>query len=1098
MTLTMKRRLPVLLSMFFAGSIIGWAQSTSAIQGAVTDASGSAVAGAKVTVTETATALIREVNTGPDGLYSVQSLRPTTYKVSVTATGFRTFTQDNVTLQSDQQAIVNFRLEVGAVSESVEINATAARVDTSTGTISQVIDTARILELPLNGRNTATLAYTVAGTVAAPTTGADQGAGKTFPEAVTISANGSRQNETSFLFDGGNNMDSFSYVNAPFPFPDAVQEFSVQTSNYSAEYGMSAGGVVNITTKSGTNVLHGDAFEFVRNRIINARNYFAASVDPLKRNQYGFTIGGPVILPRYKGRDKTFFFFGYQGTQTRAVTGGLSSFVPTTANLQGDFSNVLTVNPNNPLGKAITIKDAVTGQPFPGNMIPASRLDPASLGLAKFLPSVGGSGHILYAKPVHQSLNEEIVRLDHSFSENDRLMGHYYSNKYYQASTLTPGLTIDYGDGVNFLVQNALIGETHIFRPSLVNDFRIGYHRETNERFVPPGAPNVNDFGVKIAEPTAYKAIESVSVSGFFSIGDGTDARYPRATWTLSDTLRWIRGRNSVAVGFRGDLLRLDELNLFNEFGAYTFNSNITGYALSDFLLGRLNTLVQGSGENRNLRNQWIGVFVQDDFRANRRLSFNFGLRWDPYFPWHDLYGRIEQFNPAGYAAGIVSKAFPNAPPGLYFPGDPGVPANAVNPVYKNFAPRFGFAYDLFGDSKTVLRGGGGIFYDSSQSAFFNSRMVDATPWSPTISLTNPVGPFSNPLQGITPLQVPPPFPPPANTVFTRPVLAITEDPSGNFRTPTVYNWNLTVERQLGADWLARVAYVGSRANHIYVAEELNPAVYTPGSTLGTDARRLFQGFTNISLANQSGNSRFNALELTLDKAFAHGLTLRANYTWSKSLDDLPVNWGAQGPMAAQSWVYPWYSSNADRLDRGPSQFDHRQRFVTTFVWQLPSLAHANTLLRYALGGWQASGLFQYQTGPPLTIVAGKDQSNTGINQDRAVLVGSPYGSNACTTAVTCVSYLNPSSFVLPAVGSFGNVGKGLLVGPGLVNLDAGVVKIVPVRERVQVQFRIEFFNIFNHANFNNPNSSVSGAGLGQVLSAADPRIGQIAIKAIF
>jgi hypothetical protein len=303
----------------------------------------------------------------------------------------------------------------------------------------------------------------------------------------------------------------------------------------------------------------------------------------------------------------------------------------------------------------------------------------------------------------------------------------------------------------------------------------------------------------------------------------------------------------------------------------------------------------------------------------------------------------------------------------------------------------------------------------------------------------------------------------------------------------------VTIERQL-KDWLARMAYVGSRANHIYIAEELNPAVYIPGSKLGTDARRLFQGFSNISLANQSGNSRFDALELTLDKTFSHGLTVRLNYTWSKSLDDLPLSWGAQGPMAAQSWVYPWYFPNADLLDGGPSQFDHRQRFVGTYVWQLPSLAHANSFLRHTLGEWQITGLFTMQSGAPLT-----DQSQTNINQDRAVITGSPYGSNAClTSTTTCVSFLNPSSFVLPAIGTFGNVGKGLLVGPGLVNLDAGIVKIVPVRERMQLQLRVEFFNIFNHPNFANPNNAVSGAGLGQILSAADPRIGQLAIKVVF
>jgi hypothetical protein len=252
-----------------------------------------------------------------------------------------------------------------------------------------------------------------------------------------------------------------------------------------------------------------------------------------------------------------------------------------------------------------------------------------------------------------------------------------------------------------------------------------------------------------------------------------------------------------------------------------------------------------------------------------------------------------------------------------------------------------------------------------------------------------------------------------------------------------------------------------------------------------------------VSLASQSGLARFNALQLSLEKAFSRGLTLRANYTWSKSTDNLPLSWGAQGPMAAQSWVYPWYFPNADLLDRGPSQFDRRQRFVGTYVWQLPFLAHARPLLRYTLGGWQMTGLLTLQSGGPLTILAGTDRSQTGLSGDRAVITGAPYGK-ACNSATTCVNDLNISSFALPAVGGFGNVGKGLLVGPNLIDLDAGFVKTIPVRERVQVQLRVEFFNIFNRANFNNPNSSLSGAGFGAILSAGDPRIGQLALKVLF
>ncbi len=1086
--------------------LLGWspaarAQLSGQFVGAVTDPSGSAVPEAKITVIELATGFSRSVTAGAEGFYSVPSLRPAVYKITVEAPGFRTSAQEGITLEADQSATVNFKLILGAVTETVSITASAVQVDTSTGTIKQVIDSARIVELPLNGRNAATLTLTVAGALQAPLSGADQGQGKTFPGAVAYSVNGSRQNEMSYMLDGANNMDSYSNINAPFPFPDALQEFSVQTSNYSAEYGQNAGGVVNVITKSGTNQFHGDAFEFVRNAVFNARNFFAAQRDQLKRNQFGGTLGGPVILPGYNGRNRTFFFVGYQGTRIRNLQGGLSAFLPTAANLQGDFSNVLTANPNNPIGKATTILDPVTGQPFSGNRIPLSRFDPASFGVTKYLPAGAGNGSVFYTQPIQQSFNETIVRADHSFSEKDRLTGRYYANKFYTPSAWDPHFAVVYVDGVDFFVQNGLLQETHIFSPTVLNDVRLNFHREHNRRFVPPGVPNVNDFGVNIWQPSGYKAIESVAVTGFFSIGSNTGSRWPRSTWSLSDDVRWTRGRHGLSFGFRGDLGRMDEEdNLFNEFGTYGFTSDATNYALASFFLGKLRTYRQGAGEAKNVRNQSIGFYVQDDFRASRRLTFNMGLRWEPYFPWRDVYGRVEQFRQQDYYAGKTSQQFTNAPPGLFFSGDAGVPESGVKPTYKNFAPRLGFAYDLFGDGKTSLRGGSGIFWDTRQSSFFNARFADVTPYSPQLTLTDPPGPFSNPLIGIQ-SPFPAAFPPAKDTFFQAPTLVITLDPRGAYNTPSIYNWNLALERQLAKDWLARIAYVGSRSNHLERSEELNPSVYIPGSKLSTDQRRVFQGYQFISLASQSGVSRYNSMQLTVERRFARGFTARANYTWSKSTDTMPVNWGAQGPMDSQSFVYPWYFPNADQMDRGLSDFDAKHRFVGSFVWQLPRMAHANPILRHVAGGWEATGLIALQSGPPLTISAGKDQSQTSL-RDRAVLNGAPngapYGPGACGSAAPCVDYLNVSSFGLPATGAFGNVGKGLLRGPNLMNVDAGFSKNIPLRERVQLQLRGEFFNFFNRANFNNPNSSASGGGFGSIRGAGDPRIGQLVIKLLF
>jgi hypothetical protein len=402
----------------------------------------------------------------------------------------------------------------------------------------------------------------------------------------------------------------------------------------------------------------------------------------------------------------------------------------------------------------------------------------------------------------------------------------------------------------------------------------------------------------------------------------------------------------------------------------------------------------------------------------------------------------------------------------------------------------------LSGAGKTSLRGGTGLFWDTRQSGFFNSRFADCTPFSPQLTITDPVGPFSNPLVGVK-NPFPPVFPPPKDITFPAPVLVITLDPRGVYNVPSMFNWNLAVEHQLTKDWLTRIAYVGSRSNHLERSIELNPSVYIPGSKLAADQRRVFQGYQYISLASQSGTSRFNALQLSLERRFTRGLTARVNYTWSRSTDNMPVDWGAQGPMDGQSFVYPWYFPNADQMDRGRSDFDRKHRFVGSFVWQLPRLSGANAALRYIVGGWQVTGLITLQSGPPLTITAGKDQSQTAL-RDRAVINGTPYGNGACGSAAPCVDYLAPGSFALPAIGGFGSVGKALLNGPNLINVDAGLVKSIPVRERLQFQLRAEFFNFFNRVNFNNPTSSVSSGGFDSIRGTGDPRIGQLALKLTF
>ncbi len=1083
-------------------SAVAFGQGFGTIVGTVTDTSGAVAPAAKIKVTDEATGTIRETTTNEQGYYVVPALRPATYTLSIEATGFAPAVRKGVLLQADESITVNQTVSLQQSNQTVEVTGEASQVNTSTSTISDVVDQRRVVDLPLNGRNAASLLLVVAGAIPAPASDVDQGNTKTFPTTVTVSTNGSRQNQVSFRLDGANNNDLYTNANQPFPFPDALQEFSVQTANYSAKYGGNAGGVVNVVTRSGANELHGSLLEFVRNAEFNARNFFAAKRDQLKRNQYGGTISGPIMIPHlYDGRNRDFFFFGYQGTRIRNIGGTSSAFVPTVANENGDFSNVLTANPSNPFGKATLVVDPLTGNPFPGNIIPKNRLDPAALAFLKYIPvAASGNGQLFYSVPLAQNFDEYVTRVDHSFSERDRLTARYFWDQFKNTGFLDK---TNYLSNSNFSIiqsQNAMLGETHVFTPTALNELRLSFSRETSNRGPAPGSISLASLGVNLYQPPV-NTLEGIGVSGFFSPGQTDPASFIRNQYNLSDDFNLVRGRHSFSFGATGIHAQVLLRNQFRTSGSFSFTSDVTNDALASFMLGYVRTFTQGFGEFKdNLINTWSG-YAQDDYHVSRRLTLNLGLRYDPMFPWQERKNRVEQFSVSNYNANVHSQVYTNAPAGLLFPGDPGVPKWGANGSYNNFSPRVGFAYDLTGDGKTSLRGGGGIFYDAIQDGIFNNRFVDVTPFSPQFSLTQPQGSFSNPLLGLV-NPYPSPFPPPKNSPFPGPVLVITYDPANGQKelTPVVYQWNMMVERQLTSDWVARVAYVGSQSRHLLESLELNPAVYIPGSKLTTDARRAFQPYGSISQASQDINSGYNSLQTTVQKRYSYGLTVLANYTWSKSIDTLPYGQGVTGVSAGSNSPVPWNFPGRHQFDRGPSEFDHTQRFVMSYVYDLPKLAGTNRLVRTALGAWQLSGIFTYQTGGPLTILAGKDQSQTGIGSDRAVYLGGPeYGAGACGSSGPCVNYLIPGAFGLPPTGSVGNVGKGALRGPDLLNWDTGLYKEFPiVRERVRLQFRAEFFNTINRVNFNNPNVTQSAGGFGSITSAQDPRIGQLALKLQF
>ncbi|MGH9326357.1 MAG: carboxypeptidase regulatory-like domain-containing protein [Terriglobia bacterium] len=1107
------KKIFVMVTVFlFAAAILADAQAVGTIAGTVTDTSGAVVPSAKVVVTAEGTGVSTTAISNARGYYVLPSLRPTTYNLSVQKNGFRTYLQKGVILLANQSATVDVTLQVGQTTQQVTVTGAPPLVDTTTPTVAQVIGAHRMVDLPLNGRNAAQLTLLVPGIEAIsssnPSEVDDQGITKTFPEVQLIAVNGTDEGSTSYFLDGANNVDEYTDVNDPFPFPDALQEFSVQTSNYSAKFGNNAGGVVNIVTKSGTNQVHGDAFEFVRNAVFNGRNFFAADRDQLKRNQFGGTIGGPVVIPGvYNGHDKTFFFFGYQGTRVTNVTGGSSAFVPTSANINGDFSALLdATNPDNPLGKAITVVNPATGQPYPGNIIPTTSFDPASVNFLKYLPRASGNGQVFFTEPgIVQNYNEFIGRVDHQISSKDRLTGRFFYDRFSNAPFFEPSNILTYKDGSTIIALNSMIHETHIFRPNLVNDLHLTYLRTASSRGPAPGEPSVADLGVKnIYQPPGISMIESLNVKGFFDPSADAPALFARNSYNVADDVSYILGRNTIGFGGSFDRSQVTDDNHYREPGEFEFTGDVTNYAVASFLLGYLRQFQQGAGEFNDTRNNFLGLYVEDNIHATRRLTLDAGVRWEPAWPWEEIRGRRMLFEPNNYYAGIKSNQFLNAPPGLLYPGDPGMPPQGIHGSLNNWEPRLGFADDVFGNGRTSLRGGVGMFYDTRAISENTNLFVDSDPWSPQLSVVTPQGPFSNPLLGLV-NPFPAVFPPPKDALFPAPVSVITYDPSRYLKVPLVYQWNLQIEHQFAHELMLRAAYVGSHGFHLHENVDLNPAVYIPGSTLGTDQRRVYQGYSDIMMDGQDAWSSYNSLQLTAQKRLASGgflsnMSVLANYTYSKSLDDVPYEGsGALFGCPGYASTVPWGAPGRHQMDTGPSYFDRTQNFIVSYVWNLPSLEQSSRAIRSVFGGWQFTGILTLQTGDPLTIVAGEDLSMTGLEQDRAVQVGPAFGPGACGTSAPCVNDLNPNAFVLPATGTYGDTGKGSLYGPGYSDWDMGLFKDIALKsERYHLQLRGEFFNTFNWANFQDPINAVSSGGFGSITSANDPRIIQLAAKFIF
>jgi hypothetical protein len=1117
-----------LLTLFSPSRLCAQGGGNGAIIGTVTDPTGAFVPSATVTVTQQSTGIKRSATTNNDGAVDIPSLPPDTYSVIVEASGFKTSLQE-FTLLADQKRSLDIKLELGATSQQVTVEASSVMVNSVSPVLSQVLEQERVVSLPLNGRNAADLTLLVPGTVIANGHGVQQGNTKQVPGAESIAVNGARADQIGYNLDGASNEDLMSNTNNPFPFPDALQEFSVQTNSFDTQYGANVGAVVNVVTKSGTNSWHGGGFEFVRNRVFNANNYFSATRDPLKRNQFGGVIGGPIK------QGHSFIFFGYQATRIRTVANGMTAILPTAANMTGDFSNYATVNPGNPKGKIVQIVNPATGAPFVGDK--GLPVDPVAVAFTKYLPiaAAGADGRITFGLPDVENVNEYVTRFDQVVRGKDKLFARFYLDRYKHAPPYDGKSLLTDGTGSTVQTQNYALGYTWIMRPTVVNNTVLSYERAASSRGQGTNVPQMNTLGATIFQlPQDQGGLRSFNVANYFNPGGGafTNGRFIRNTVGIRDQVVWSKGKHTISFG--GDFEH-DQSNVRNtdfENGNWQFTDDTSGLSLANFVIGHMRSFTQTSGNFSDSRENVIGVFAEDNWAVRPRLTLTLGLRWEPQGVMKEIYGRTEQFRPDAYAAGVKSTVIPSSPAGLFFVGDSyngiNFPPTGERGDYNNLAPRAGFAYDVFGTGKTVVRGGGGVFYSSRLPGLFLNDASISQPFSLRVDLVEPNGPNSlipldNPVQSVPGFAAG--FPQrfilskvPKTVSYTPPVAVFGLIPGQKWITPTTYDWNFTIEHQLRSDLALHISYVGLRNVHLREDIDLNPE----GIAIGTQASRPYQPFSDILEDQNEGASNYNALQISLEKRPRHGsvgvlknITLLANYTYSKAMDiALANNGGTTDIGSSKGSGVPFGNPLQHQFDTGPSDFDKTHNFVGSFVVDLPRLSDSSALVRWTLGGWQWNGIFTASTGDPLNLLAGTDRSKTNLGSDRVDFVGpqSQYGGvpaqatrTACTGSGTCVPWLNISVFANPGVGTFGNVGKDAFRGPSHFDLDTGLFKNffpLPSRETISAQLRGEFFNVFNHPQFADPTATLSSSNFGQIRGtlggSADYRIIQLSLKLNF
>jgi hypothetical protein len=1120
------------------------------IRGTVTDPSGAAVAGAKVTATNTATGISKDATTGNDGTYDFLQLAvPAPYTVSVEQTGFRKFEASRILLNVNQVYVLDVKLEVGAVTESVTVEAAPAQVETTSIELGTVINDTTIVNMPLNGRNWSDLMQLEPGVVAASDSRGGNGHGN-------FATNGSQPDQNSYLINGTDNNDLPLNEVQVNPSTDAIAEFKMVTGTFNPEYGRNSGAVINAIIKSGSNNFHGDAFDFYRDTAFNAKNFFQPTPAVFHRHTFGGTIGGPIW------KNHTFFFFSYQGDRERRPENsgdcgcGSPGSTPvfTTDQRNGLFPDLATSTGVS----AFPIGGFPAGTPystiFPTGQIPAADFNPISVNLLKFVPPPTVGNLFEFNPIVALSDDQYLGRIDHTIGSKDGIWFYGLWERRPDRVDLpfTGATLLGFAQTDQQHFQQYVADWNHTFSGTTLNEVRLGYTRLNYVAIQPVNAVAPSSVGFTGINPqlTSGEGIPVVALTGLFTLGFSTNGPQPRLDQTYNFTDNFSKNVGNHALKFGFDMRRFEVYNPFSHIndGNFTFAGKgpfSTGDPGADFLLGIPDSYQQASGDILNERTQEYYSYAQDQWKARSNLTITYGLGWSIDTPNVDNY----HGNHAGVAfrPGQQSVVFPTAPVGYVFQGDPGVNAFGTT-QYKDIGPRLGFAWSPNwgrlggGPGKTSIRGGFGIYYNR-----FNGETALQTQGSPPFANSSfgigdlGVGAsptFADPFTGYVPgggtVSIPNKFPyaPSATPNFSllEPMSVSVYDP--NIKIPYAENYSLTIQRQFGASSVLSLGYVGAEGHRLLIAHEVNPGI-NPAGCAATPACATNPGFqpanfpgnyaypgnilASIGEVSTIGNSNYNAFQATFDKRLSHGLQFLAAYTYSHSFDDGSGfensgfnGFGGSGGFGNIRSIDPF---NQKLRDYGPSIYDARHRFVLSYVYMIPSARHFNALRRLPsklTDGWQISGITTFQSGFPLDVVDSSLPSLTDsffqfycfpgyACTDVPNVVGPIKYENPKTSATNL--WFDPKAFGSPTLGTQGNAGRDILRGPGLNNWDFAFMKETQFTESTKLELRIEFFNIFNTTQFDPSGITTdvnAGPTFGTETKARDPRIIQLAGKFYF